>query len=63
MPPQPRRHVPYLDDQQRQTDADLGSLVRAAVVLVRNEGGYEGDDPEGVIEVAVTLRAPTRRKG
>lgn len=57
VPPPPRRAVPWRDAA---TNADLGTLVRAAVDIVRREGGYEGDDPDGDVEITVTLRAPRR---
>jgi hypothetical protein len=45
--------VPFVDDQ---TDAELGALLRAAVGIVRVEGGHERDDAAVQVEVRVTLR-------
>jgi hypothetical protein len=50
--------VPFLDSA---SDQDLGQLVRAAVRLVRREGGFEEDDPAGDVEIRITLRRPPER--
>ncbi len=53
MPPPPRRNVPWRDTA---SDEDHGRLLRAAVTLVRNELGREGDDDSVDIEITVRVR-------
>jgi hypothetical protein len=53
----PTSLVPYLDTL---TDAELGALLRAAVGIVRDEGGHERDDATVQVEVRVTLRGQGR---
>jgi hypothetical protein len=53
MPATPSRKVPWRDTASNE---DLGSLLRGAVRLVREDLGHEGDDDSIDVEITVRVR-------